>query len=178
MQSRIGIIGSHKDLFCFSRPQRRAFVACLDSIKKEYDVKEGAKCLVKAFDGKLEDDFAEAALDPKLNFIDGQDTVPMGKLDIQKIKRRKIRKKIIQKAARSKARKVSSEGCVHKYSAVQVVGESVRRFGGMRDLCESVKRFLKRILVLEGALWVSLRRRFHPMVPYLEVDFVKPSDHH
>ncbi|CAJ0603849.1 unnamed protein product [Cylicocyclus nassatus] len=42
------------------RNNRRAFVACLDGIEKEHDLQSGAKCLVKAFDKKLEETMEEA----------------------------------------------------------------------------------------------------------------------
>ena len=69
-------------------------------------MKAGAKCLVNAFDGKLEDIYGKAALDKKLDFIDKQDTVPMGKLDIKKLKRRKIQKKVVQKQLKKRVRTV------------------------------------------------------------------------
>ncbi|EFO98057.1 CRE-MLTN-12 protein [Caenorhabditis remanei] len=103
VSSLLGSVG--KQMYMqMKKPQRRAFVACLDSIPKEYDVKAGAKCLVNAFDGKLEDIYGKAALDKKLDFIDKQDTVPMGKLDIKKLKRRKIQKRVVQKQLKKRVR--------------------------------------------------------------------------
>lgn len=96
------------------RPQRRAFVACLDSIPKEYDVKSGAQCLVNAFDGKLENYYGEAALDSKLDFIDKQEIFPIGKLDVKKIKRFKVKKRLIKLEAQRKARKVCFNKKIYK----------------------------------------------------------------
>ncbi|CAB3410069.1 unnamed protein product [Caenorhabditis bovis] len=108
MQALSALLGSvGKQMYMkMKRSERRAFVACLDSIEKEYDVKAGANCLVKAFDGKLEEQYFSASMDPKLDFIDKQDALPMAKIDIKKIKKTKHKKKFLQKVAKSEAAKI------------------------------------------------------------------------
>ncbi|CAI5448754.1 unnamed protein product [Caenorhabditis angaria] len=102
VSSLLGSVG--KQMYMkMKKPERRAFVACLDAIEKEHDVKAGAKCLVKAFDGKLEKEYKNAQLDPKLNFIDKQFTVPMTKLDIKKVARKAKQNKIVKSIVNKKA---------------------------------------------------------------------------
>uniref|UniRef100_A0A8R1I0K7 Uncharacterized protein n=2 Tax=Caenorhabditis japonica TaxID=281687 RepID=A0A8R1I0K7_CAEJA len=121
------------------RAQRRAFVACLDSIKKEYDLKAGAQCLVKAFDGKLEQFYSQAALDPKLDFIDKQDTVPMGKLDIKKIKKDKIRKRVVQKEAKKKARQMINQIQAEKLKLAKFRKLQRRKYAGEYQMTDEMK---------------------------------------
>uniref|UniRef100_A0A158PCN6 Receptor expression-enhancing protein n=1 Tax=Angiostrongylus cantonensis TaxID=6313 RepID=A0A158PCN6_ANGCA len=52
VRALLGAVG--KELYMkMDRNNRRAFVACLDSIDNEHDLQLGSQCLVKAFDGKL-----------------------------------------------------------------------------------------------------------------------------
>lgn len=152
VSSLLGSVG--KQMYMKMRkPQRRAFVACLDSIPKEYDVKSGAKCLVNAFDGKLEDNYRAAALDPKLDFIDRQDTVPMGKLDIRKLKRKRIQKKRVQKQMK--------ERVARKINAIQIEKLKLAKFRKMkrRNLAGQYKmseRLLKKMEKINSMKW---RRR-------------------
>ncbi|CAL2039719.1 unnamed protein product [Caenorhabditis brenneri] len=127
------------------KPQRRAFVACLDSIPKEYDVKAGAQCLVNAFDGKLEVVYGAASLDPKLDFIDKSDTVPMGKLDIKKLKRRKIQKRIVQKEAKKKAQKKINAIQKEKLKLAKFRKQKRRYFAAQYKMTPKMLEKMKRI---------------------------------
>ncbi|CAI2350610.1 unnamed protein product [Caenorhabditis sp. 36 PRJEB53466] len=144
VSSLLGSVG--KQLYMkMKKSQRRAFVACLDSIQKEYDVKSGAKCLVKAFDGKLEEAYGEMALDPKLDFIDKQDTVPMSKLDIRKLKMKKIEKQIVQMEAKKKARKIINGIQKEKIRLARFRKMHRRKFSGMYKMTPKMKEKMVKI---------------------------------
>ncbi|PIC32905.1 hypothetical protein B9Z55_013073 [Caenorhabditis nigoni] len=128
-----------------SRPRRRAFVACLDSIPKEYDVKAGAKCLVNAFDGKLEDKYGAASLDPKLDFIDKQDTVPMGKLDIKKLKKKKIQKRIVQRQLKKRVVKKIKDIQAEKLKLARFRKLKRRNFAGQYKMTPKMLKKMDKI---------------------------------
>uniref|UniRef100_A0A1I7TQW3 PBCV-specific basic adaptor domain-containing protein n=2 Tax=Caenorhabditis tropicalis TaxID=1561998 RepID=A0A1I7TQW3_9PELO len=138
VSSLLGSVG--KQMYMkMKKPQRRAFVACLDSIPKEHDVKAGAKCLVKAFDGKLVETYGAASLDPKLDFIDKQDTVPMGKLDIRKMKRRKTQKRIAQKKMKRIAQKKEAVEEAKRIESLDGVFYRPKNYAKMPELKENQK---------------------------------------
>ncbi|CAI5448755.1 unnamed protein product [Caenorhabditis angaria] len=118
VSSLLGSVG--KQMYMkMKKPERRAFVACLDAIEKEHDVKAGAKCLVKAFDGKLEKYYFSSRLDPKLDFIDKQNTVPLGKLDIKKVVRKAKEKKLVKAIASRKAKNIIRKIHLDKIKAIK-----------------------------------------------------------
>ncbi|KAF1756909.1 hypothetical protein GCK72_013363 [Caenorhabditis remanei] len=144
VSSLLGSVG--KQMYMqMKKPQRRAFVACLDSIPKEYDVKAGAKCLVNAFDGKLEDIYGKAALDKKLDFIDKQDTVPMGKLDIKKLKRRKFQKKVVQKQLKKRVRTKINEIQAEKLKLARFRKMKRRNFAGQYKMSPKMLEKMEKI---------------------------------
>ncbi|CAO4373137.1 unnamed protein product [Caenorhabditis nigoni] len=144
VSSLLGSVG--KQMYMKMRkPQRRAFVACLDSIPKEYDVKAGAKCLVNAFDGKLEDKYGAASLDPKLDFIDKQDTVPMGKLDIKKLKKKKIQKRIVQKQLKRRVVKKINDIQAEKLKLARFRKLKRRNFAGQYKMTPKMLKKMEKI---------------------------------
>ncbi|KAK6752611.1 hypothetical protein RB195_003807 [Necator americanus] len=79
---------------------RRAFVACLDSIEKEHDVRSGAKCLVKAFDKKLVTSYPYALHRSYYDFV-GEDLKRP-----RNVKKRKLIRKVVKDFAKSRAFKL------------------------------------------------------------------------
>ncbi|KAJ1352025.1 hypothetical protein KIN20_008212 [Parelaphostrongylus tenuis] len=67
VKALLGAVG--KELYMkMDRNNRRAFVACLDSIDNEHDLQLGAQCLVKAFDGRLVPSFPYALYNSYYDF--------------------------------------------------------------------------------------------------------------
>ncbi|CAI4226461.1 unnamed protein product [Auanema sp. JU1783] len=65
----IGAMG--KEMYdTMDRPNKKAFVACMNKIEREYDLQMGADCLVKAFDGLLVSSYPDAVHSPQFDFVD------------------------------------------------------------------------------------------------------------
>ncbi|CAJ0603829.1 unnamed protein product [Cylicocyclus nassatus] len=68
IEALLGAMG--KELYTkMDRNNRRAFVACLDNIDKEYDLRSGARCLVKAFDNNLVTSYPYALYRSNYDFV-------------------------------------------------------------------------------------------------------------
>ncbi|CAD6191966.1 unnamed protein product [Caenorhabditis auriculariae] len=125
MQAVSAVLGSvGKQMYMkMKRDERRAFVACLDAIEAEHNVKAAANCLVHAFDGKLVESFPQALNDPKLEFVtDETDAVmPASKSELKTIKKTKMKKKIIKKAVTGKLKK-----------SIDKIKKRVKKYNGRR----------------------------------------------